>query len=183
MSGPGRSHLKPCSANEERKLRKPLIERKRRERINTCLEQLKETVIKAFHLDQSKLEKADILEMTVRHLQNIQTSRSAGEASRGVDAQQRFSTGYIQCMHELHSLLLTCDWMDPALGARLLNHLLKSLPRPEGRKAELVQDYEVDTSLPVEYEAEKTSVPLHSDVVPGPTQCPLLRSLHMWRPW
>ncbi|OCT78841.1 transcription cofactor HES-6 [Xenopus laevis] len=187
MSGAGRSHIKPCSAKEERKLRKPLIERKRRERINTCLEQLKETVIKAFHLDQSKLEKADILEMTVRHLQNIQKCRSTGEPIQDVDAQQRFSTGYIQCMHELHSLLLTCDWMDPALGSRLLNHLLKSLPRPEGRMVELIQDYEGDTgrtlspSLPAE--VELTSVPLHSDVVPGPTQCSLLRSLHMWRPW
>lgn len=34
-------------------LRKPLIERKRRERINTCLDQLKETVIGAFRLDVS----------------------------------------------------------------------------------------------------------------------------------
>ncbi|KAJ0063662.1 hypothetical protein NL108_004782, partial [Boleophthalmus pectinirostris] len=56
-------------------LRKPLIERKRRERINNCLDQLKETVIGAFRLDQSKLEKADILEMTVKHLQNIQKSK------------------------------------------------------------------------------------------------------------
>nr|XP_009939447.1 PREDICTED: transcription factor HES-1-like [Opisthocomus hoazin] len=56
------------------RLRKPLIERKRRERINNCLDQLKETVVGAFHLD-SKLEKADILEMTVKHLQNIQSSK------------------------------------------------------------------------------------------------------------
>uniref|UniRef100_A0A7N8YLM6 Hairy-related 8.2 n=1 Tax=Mastacembelus armatus TaxID=205130 RepID=A0A7N8YLM6_9TELE len=55
-------------------LRKPLIERKRRERINNCLDQLKETVIGAFRLDQNKLEKADILEMTVKHLRNIQNS-------------------------------------------------------------------------------------------------------------
>lgn len=34
-------------------LRKPLIERKRRERINNCLDQLKETVIGAFRLDVS----------------------------------------------------------------------------------------------------------------------------------
>lgn len=91
-------------------LRKPLIERKRRERINTCLDQLKETVIGAFRLDvsisltwlalslsvnsgvwikltsrllisqqQSKLEKADILEMTVKHLQNIQSSKLNGK--------------------------------------------------------------------------------------------------------
>ncbi|KAF5908999.1 transcription cofactor HES-6-like, partial [Clarias magur] len=57
-------------------LRKPLIERKRRERINLCLEQLRETVVGVFGLDQSKLEKADILEMTVKHLQNIQSNKA-----------------------------------------------------------------------------------------------------------
>ncbi|XP_020657490.3 transcription cofactor HES-6 isoform X2 [Pogona vitticeps] len=113
---------------EDRKLRKPLIERKRRERINNCLDQLKETVVGAFQLDQSKLEKADILEMTVKHLQNIQNSKNM-DSKMDLEAQQRYSTGYIQCMHEVHNLLLTCEWMDKTLGARLLNHLLKSLPR------------------------------------------------------
>uniref|UniRef100_A0A8C2T3U9 Transcription cofactor HES-6-like n=1 Tax=Coturnix japonica TaxID=93934 RepID=A0A8C2T3U9_COTJA len=119
---------KLSSTKEERKLRKPLIERKRRERINNCLDQLKETVVGAFHLDQSKLEKADILEMTVKHLQNIQNSKLMADSKVGLEAQQRYSTGYIQCMHEVHNLLLTCEWMDKTLGARLLNHLLKSLP-------------------------------------------------------
>ncbi|XP_077205088.1 transcription cofactor HES-6-like isoform X2 [Paroedura picta] len=119
---------KLSSTKEERKLRKPLIERKRRERINNCLDQLKETVVGAFQLDQSKLEKADILEMTVKHLQNIQNSKIM-DSKLGLEAQQRYSTGYIQCMHEVHNLLLTCEWMDKTLGARLLNHLLKSLPR------------------------------------------------------
>ncbi|NWR61626.1 HES6 protein, partial [Bucorvus abyssinicus] len=125
---PGGTH-KLASTKEERKLRKPLIERKRRERINNCLDQLKETVVGAFHLDQSKLEKADILEMTVKHLQNIQSSKLMADSKVGLEAQQRYSTGYIQCMHEVHNLLLTCEWMDKTLGARLLNHLLKSLPR------------------------------------------------------
>ncbi|XP_038608196.1 transcription cofactor HES-6-like [Tachyglossus aculeatus] len=116
------------STKEERKLRKPLIERKRRERINNCLDQLKEAVVGAFHLDQSKLEKADILEMTVKHLQNIQNNKIMEESTTGLEAQQRFSTGYIQCMHEVHNLLLTCEWTDRTLGPRLLSHLLKSLP-------------------------------------------------------
>ncbi|XP_078058463.1 hairy-related 8.2 [Mustelus asterias] len=120
---------KLSNAKEERKLRKPLIERKRRERINNCLDQLKETVVGAFRLDQSKLEKADILEMTVKHLQNVQNSRMIADTKIGLEAQQRYSAGYIQCMHEVHNLLLTCDWMDKTVGARLLNHLLKSLPR------------------------------------------------------
>ncbi|XP_078266147.1 hairy-related 8.2 [Rhinoraja longicauda] len=130
---------KLSNAKEERKLRKPLIERKRRERINSCLDQLKETVVNAFRLDQSKLEKADILEMTVKHLQNVQNSRTMADTKIGLEAQQRYSAGYIQCMHEVHNLLLTCDWMDRTVGARLLNHLLKSLPRSseESRQSSL----------------------------------------------
>ncbi|KAM9853719.1 hairy-related 8.2 [Aulostomus maculatus] len=127
MTASSMAHKHP-NAKEERKLRKPLIERKRRERINNCLDQLKETVIRAFRLDQSKLEKADILEMTVKHLQNIQSSKR-NDPTLGLEAQQKYSTGYIQCMHEVHNMLLTCDWMDKTLGSRLLNHLLKSLPR------------------------------------------------------
>lgn len=53
----------------------------------------------------------------------------------GLEAQQRYSTGYIQCMHEVHNMLLTCDWMDKNLGSRLLNHLLKSLPRSSDERA------------------------------------------------
>ncbi|XP_078524228.1 transcription cofactor HES-6-like [Lissotriton helveticus] len=119
-------HALPGS-KQDRKLRKPLIERKRRERINSCLDKLKETVVGAFRLDQSKLEKADILEMTVQHLQNIQGDKMA-DPMEGVD-EQKYSTGYIQCVHEVHNLLLTCEWMDKSLGARMLNHLLKSLPK------------------------------------------------------
>ena len=48
------------------------------------------------------------------------------------DSRQRYSTGYIQCMHEVHNLLLSCPGMDKTLGARLLNHLLKSLPLISG---------------------------------------------------
>ncbi|XP_073485172.1 transcription cofactor HES-6-like isoform X1 [Aquarana catesbeiana] len=182
MSAEAKNTLKPSMAKQERKLRKPLIERKRRERINSCLEQLKETVIQAFHLDQSKLEKADILEMTVRHLENIQRSRSSGEGSQCVESQQRFSTGYIQCMHELHNLLLNCDWMDQALGARLLNHLLKSLPRVKDANPELPISFEENAggTLSPALKPDPDPEP-HTDVLKK--HCPLVGSLQMWRPW
>ncbi|XP_063775613.1 transcription cofactor HES-6-like [Pseudophryne corroboree] len=179
MSTAPKDPLKLTSGKQERKLRKPLIERKRRERINSYLEQLKETVIRVFHLDQSKLEKADILEMTVRHLENIQKNRSTGETSQSVDIQQRFSTGYIQCMHELHNLLLNCDWMDQALGARLLNHLLKSLPKAKDVKSELLFVCEEGTG-------RTTSPAMQADPETEPhtkEHCPLMGSLQMWRPW
>ncbi|KAL2715008.1 transcription factor HES-4-B-like [Vespula squamosa] len=60
---------------------KPLLERKRRARINRCLDELKDLMVDALETEGeniSKLEKADILELTVRHLQRLQASRSAG---------------------------------------------------------------------------------------------------------
>ncbi|XP_068566554.1 hairy-related 8.2 [Cebidichthys violaceus] len=176
------------SAKEERKMRKPLIERKRRERINSCLDQLKETVIGAFRLDQSKLEKADILEMTVKHLQNVQSVK-LNDPTLGLEAQQKYSTGYIQCMHEVHNMLLTCDWMDKTLGSRLLNHLLKSLPRSTDERRPLQASPRRDVPQP--------GTPLRGDPlagrqltcnVAGRQERPALRSSHlgmleMWRPW
>ncbi|XP_049433433.1 transcription factor HES-1-like [Epinephelus fuscoguttatus] len=56
------------------KLRKPLVEKLRRERINSSIEQLKSLLGPEFLKQQpdSKLEKADILEMTVCVLTQLQ---------------------------------------------------------------------------------------------------------------
>ncbi|VDD97281.1 unnamed protein product [Enterobius vermicularis] len=48
----------------ERKLKKPLMEKRRRARMNECLEQLKQLLMNATPHQRSKFEKADILEMT-----------------------------------------------------------------------------------------------------------------------
>ncbi|KAG7159231.1 transcription factor HES-1-like [Homarus americanus] len=59
--------------SETRKIRKPLMERKRRERINTSLNDLARLLTEAHLVNaealgkQTKLEKADILELTVKH--------------------------------------------------------------------------------------------------------------------
>ncbi|KAG8434219.1 hypothetical protein GDO86_012553 [Hymenochirus boettgeri] len=66
-------------AQEIRKLRKPVIEKMRRDRINSSIEQLRMLLEKEFenHHLPSKPEKADILEMTVRFLQQHMAGQSA----------------------------------------------------------------------------------------------------------
>ncbi|XP_076019592.1 transcription factor HES-5-like [Genypterus blacodes] len=100
--------MAPCSSNysvhiripekDNIKLRKPLVEKMRRDRINTCIEQLKLILEKEFHQQEpnSKLEKADILEMTVSFLrQQLQPGPS----------QRDYSRGYSQCWTDsLHFL-------------------------------------------------------------------------------
>merc|ERR1739848_693396 len=64
---------KMTRSHQYKKIMKPLLERKRRARINKCLDELKDIMTAALQAqgeNVSKLEKADILELTVRHLQN-----------------------------------------------------------------------------------------------------------------
>uniref|UniRef100_A0A9J8BWU9 Transcription factor HES-5 n=1 Tax=Cyprinus carpio carpio TaxID=630221 RepID=A0A9J8BWU9_CYPCA len=88
------------SNKEKHKLRKPVVEKMRRDRINSCIEQLKSMLEKEIHQQDpnTKLEKADILEMTVVFLkQQLQPKTSA--------PQKAHFDGYSQCCRETMSFL------------------------------------------------------------------------------
>ena len=80
-------------------LRQPLVEKLRRERINSSIEQLKSLLSPEFLKQQpdSKLEKADILEMTVCVLRQLQqkhllrTQQLSIRATPGVSKKWRTS--------------------------------------------------------------------------------------------
>ncbi|XP_076003204.1 transcription factor HES-5-like [Genypterus blacodes] len=88
------------STKDRHKLRKPVVEKMRRDRINTCIEQLKALLEKEFQKQDpnAKLEKADVLEMTVSFLkQQLQPQHAAASKAHG--------EGYSQCWKEtLHFL-------------------------------------------------------------------------------
>ncbi|XP_045884969.1 transcription factor HES-5-like [Micropterus dolomieu] len=81
-------------------MRKPAVEKMRRDRINSCIEQLKVLLEKEFHKQDpnAKLEKADVLEMTVVFLkQQLQPQSPAARSAHG--------DGYSHCWKEtLHFL-------------------------------------------------------------------------------
>ncbi|KAI1720078.1 helix-loop-helix DNA-binding domain-containing protein [Ditylenchus destructor] len=56
----------------ERKIKKPLMEKKRRARMNLCFDKLKELLLQSDIQQTSKLEKADVLEKTVVYLTKLQ---------------------------------------------------------------------------------------------------------------
>lgn len=81
-------------------LRKPMVEKMRRDRINNCIDQLKKLLEKELCSQDpnTKLEKADILEMTVSFLKQQQRFP-------GAVAQRDYNQGYSQCWREsLHFL-------------------------------------------------------------------------------
>ncbi|XP_076843400.1 transcription factor HES-5-like [Brachyhypopomus gauderio] len=103
------------SNKEKHKLRKPAVEKMRRDRINNCIEQLKVMLEKEFQQQDpnTKLEKADILEMTVVFLkQQLQSQISA--------PQKAHCDGYSQCWRETMNFLSANSKLDMTL--QHLNH-------------------------------------------------------------
>ncbi|XP_059871435.1 transcription cofactor HES-6 isoform X2 [Delphinus delphis] len=119
-----------CEARGDRKARKPLVEKKRRARINESLQELR--LLLAGAEVQAKLENAEVLELTVRRVQGALRGRAREREQLQAEASERFAAGYIQCMHEVHTFVSTCQAIDATVAAELLNHLLESMPLREG---------------------------------------------------
>ncbi|XP_074544439.1 transcription cofactor HES-6 [Halichoeres trimaculatus] len=110
----------------DRKMRKPLVEKKRRARINESLQELRVLIADADL--QSKMENAEVLEMTVKRVESILQNRAQEVDAVNREACERFAAGYIQCMHDVHTFVSSCPGIDPTIAAELLNHLLESMP-------------------------------------------------------
>ncbi|KAJ8359358.1 hypothetical protein SKAU_G00158830 [Synaphobranchus kaupii] len=90
--------MAPCSStglqlsSREKKLRKPAVEKMRRDRVNSSIEQLRILLQEEFHRadPNGKLEKADVLELTVSFLKQRLQPRAAG-------SQRAHSEGRSQC--------------------------------------------------------------------------------------
>uniref|UniRef100_A0A674MUB9 Transcription cofactor HES-6 n=1 Tax=Takifugu rubripes TaxID=31033 RepID=A0A674MUB9_TAKRU len=107
----------------DRKAREPLVEKKRRARINKSLEELRLLVAEPDL--QSKLENAELLAMTVKRVENILQDPTPASSR---EACERFTAGYIQCMHDVHTFVSTCPGVDQTFAAELLHHLMESMP-------------------------------------------------------
>ncbi|XP_018575713.1 transcription factor HES-4-like [Anoplophora glabripennis] len=110
-------------ASEPRRANKPLMEKRRRARINQSLAALKTLILdsaKADNTKHSKLEKADILELTVRHFQR--------HRSLDIKGVNHYKAGYADCVREVQRYLETPDAqtmtvIDSGVRQRLLRHL------------------------------------------------------------
>ncbi|KAL7990833.1 hypothetical protein Chor_014263 [Crotalus horridus] len=142
---PSRDEEDFSQARGDRKARKPLVEKKRRARINESLQELR--LILSETEFQTKMENAEVLELTVKRVQGILQNRSLDDDKMQREASERFAAGYIQCMHEVHTFVSNCPGIDSTIAAELLNHLLESMPLNEGSFQDLIVDVLSDPSI------------------------------------
>ncbi|CAB1353455.1 unnamed protein product [Coregonus sp. 'balchen'] len=144
------------------KLRKPVVEKLRRDRINNSIEQLKSLLDPEILTQQPdfKLEKADILEMTVCLLRQQQQYQpvSASSCSAGVNEC------YSRCVQEIVHFL-SKDEVKTQSQRRLLSHFQSLQPSSDKnrRESDLPQ-----LSSPAQHSISKEKSPVNSA---------------LWRPW
>eukprot|EP00071_Canis_lupus_P005949 XP_005620512.1 transcription factor HES-2 [Canis lupus familiaris] len=140
---------------ELRKSLKPLLEKRRRARINASLRQLKGLILPLLGRESShysKLEKADILEMTVRFLRELPASYRAARTQAPSDG---YGEGYRACLARLARVLPACRVLEPATApcslsgqipaSHLFFRLLFPVPRSKG-SLKILREGPVDPS-------------------------------------
>ncbi|XP_046748836.1 enhancer of split mbeta protein-like isoform X1 [Diprion similis] len=194
----GMEYEEPVSRTYQyRKVMKPMLERKRRARINRCLDELKDLMVTALQAEGenvAKLEKADILELTVRHLHTLRAARRL-TLTPETSYADRFREGFTQCAQEVSTFLSTpvAASVHPAAGAQLMRHLggcLRRLEQPT-----------TPVAMPTTTTTTTTAATPEANTVPQntytPPQSPVSvasssgessesstsSSLPVWRPW
>merc|ERR1712198_147370 len=146
--------------NQYRKIVKPLLERKRRARINACLDELKDIMVFALQTEGesiSKLEKADVLELTVNHLRKLKRQQMLS-LNPALDLD-RFHAGFTTCATEVsHSL--ASSGVDISIGSRLMGHL--------GHKLNTIESSRV---APLTVRVPEQRVPKHMRVASPVSDC------------
>ncbi|XP_042333759.1 transcription factor HES-2 [Sceloporus undulatus] len=172
----------PLEARQEaarvRKSLKPLMEKRRRARINESLNQLKALILPLVGKDgsrYSKLEKADILEMTVQFLQDL-----PGPCASISDAANSYRKGYGACVSRLTLLLPKYNLLNPEACHRLLGHLQQACDQHHHclRDSATPQDLSQTWGRGRAAGNPPTAVQRHS-CPPSPTAQPPA----LWRPW
>lgn len=87
-----------------RKFAKTCVEKKRRDRINRCLDELKDLMSESDDKAKyQKMEKAEILEMAVSYMKNLRQSNVAAE--QAPSNTQHYEQAYKQCLGEFNNFL------------------------------------------------------------------------------
>ncbi|XP_053717607.1 hairy/enhancer-of-split related with YRPW motif protein 1 [Synchiropus splendidus] len=111
---------------QARKRRRGIIEKRRRDRINNSLSELRRLVPSAYEKQGSaKLEKAEILQMTVDHLKMLHAAGGKGYFDAHALAMDYRGLGFRECLAETARYLSIIEGLDNAdpLRMRLVSHL------------------------------------------------------------
>lgn len=140
------------TSTEKRKSSKPLMEKRRRARINASLSELKTFLLDAIKKEgmrHNKMEKADILELTVKQLRQLQRQQFSSNPN-----SDTFRIGFIECATEVSTFLKSLPNIEPDLQAKLLEHLSKCT---SDKSIKLTREPHITTSISCKHTDQESS--------------------------
>ena len=154
------------ASHQYRKVMKPLLERKRRARINGCLDELKE-LMEYLGAESgqrlARLEKADVLEVTVNHLKSLKANGSL-TAGESLGASSTFRTGYSAAASEVASFIFSpYSGVDQSQAARIAVVVTDGMARIGQRPAQPEREHFREEKMETKEELE----PNNQDSSPG----------------
>ena len=112
-----------------RKFAKTCVEKKRRDRINRCLDELKDLMSQADDKAKyQKMEKAEILEMAVTYMKTLRSTNSnhseTSNSSTGAESSgQYYQLAFRQCLNEFQNYLQLFPGIKDDFKARIMSHM------------------------------------------------------------
>ena len=131
----GQENISTIPRKMDRATSKPLMEKRRRERINKSLSELKNILLEALKRDQSscsKLEKADILEMTVKYLNQtkMMTGSYPSPYQTGSQTGNGFNTGYNRAQEECIKMIRENPALTEEQKIQMINQMTHNSKMP-----------------------------------------------------
>ena len=131
----------------------------------------------------AKLEKADILEMTVQHIQELHKEKDSEPAVRSMQRNPKFRAGFAECAREARELLRRLEGVDAAVSDRLSKHLASCLDTAPEQPAVL-------TLLPTKLPNGDLAFVIPASIKTAVASCINIHHKEMnlsedsvWRPW
>ncbi|XP_017011371.3 enhancer of split m8 protein [Drosophila takahashii] len=166
------------------KVKKPLLERQRRARMNKCLDNLK-TLVAELRGDDGilRMDKAEMLESAVIFMRQQKTAKKVVEQpSLPLDS---FKNGYMNAVNEVSRVMASTPGMSVDLGKSVMTHLgriYKNLQQFHEAQTDS-QQLSMDCSAMEKAPLSPASSGYHSDCdSPAPSPQPMEQQ-PLWRPW
>lgn len=171
------------------KIKKPLLERQRRARINKCLDGLKQLMVDLNgNRNILRMDKAEMLETTIVYLRQHVKKQQELAVPQPV-AIEPFRNGYMNAVNEVSRVLASTPGMTVEMGKTIMTHLGRSYKRFQHQLEQNEQQQEQNRKemlpLTIECPLSPASSGYHSDDNDSPAASPAnaISAAHLWRPW
>ncbi|EDW15203.1 uncharacterized protein Dmoj_GI22907 [Drosophila mojavensis] len=166
------------------KVKKPLLERQRRARMNKCLDTLK-TLVAEFQGDDAilRLDKAEMLEAALVFMRKQLIKQQAPVSPVPMDS---FKNGYMNAVSEISRVMACTPAMSVDVGKTVMTHLgieFQRMLQADQPQQQQQQQSKLESS-PISRPVSPASSGYHSDAEASDAAAsPQPSSNPMWRPW